>query len=133
MDSELFKLCKEVYRYTLWETDTRVVNLRGEHRLFTESEWAALPARFIDSYFLYTSDHLLGKLPEYLERETRAARIASTGERIQLTLQVRHIQGEWEADYYIGDYQEYGSILEDTPLKALLKLTLALHEAGELK
>lgn len=112
---ELFELCKQVYDATGWTPPRK--SERGTWKI------------------LYTSDYLLEKLPKFLERETRHGRITGSGESIDMRLQLREVGYEWEADYYHEESytQEYGNILTTTPLKALLKLTLALNEAGELK
>ena len=67
---------------------------------------------------LYTSDYLLGKLKEYFTYEN------------EIDFGVYYLReiNEWEALV-----QDKGASTADTPLKALLKLTLALHEAGELE
>ena len=96
--SELFELCKEVYKRTGWETD-ELLSHRGLVRV---------P--------LYTSDYLLEKLEE-----------ASTEYNVQVYYSV--VNKYWKALWV-----NYGSpSIANTPLKALLKLTIALSEAGELK
>ena len=66
-----------------------------------------------DGQPLYTSDYLLEKLPETYNKQ-------------ELTLW-RSGVSSWRAGYSPTE-----SYRDDTPLKALLKLTIALSEAGEL-
>lgn len=106
MDKELFELCKRVYEATGWENDPYKKHInkaeKYEHR-YGESA-------------IYTSDYLLEKLPR--SYDGYPVTVGSIGEN------------DWQAWYYNED----GNIqqIADTPLKALLKLTLALKEAGEL-
>lgn len=104
MDNELFELCKEVYNRTQWEG---------------EGVWGTLPQDFgKDSQArVYTSDYLLEKLPKK-----------------NIMLSFDEISGTWRtiycADIFSTDRFRGNA---DTPLKSLLKLTKALHDAGELK
>lgn len=114
MDNKLFELCKSVYEKTGWKTGQWYENnvWEGNEKLVSTER----------TYPLYTSDYILEKLP----KETRFG-------TPQLIWYARH----WEACYTDAFdslwNQELKSHAADTPLKALLKLTLALHEAGELK
>ena len=108
MDNELFELCKQVYEKTgLGENLQRYEDGKG------------VPYRNIP---LYTSDYLLEKLPLRI------------GRGCWLTLcPLDSAKREWEVGYYnltknFNIYVRYAN----TPLKALLLLTLALSEAGEL-
>lgn len=114
--SELFELCKEVYELTKWEGTYSVyesfTDSNGNEQcniMNTDSPYLA-PHQYQTP--LYTSDYLLEKLPPTIvargEAFSTATRIAATPKQLIGT----------EAD---------------TPLKALLKLTIALSEAGELK
>ena len=105
---ELFDLCKQVYKATGWENDPYIKHLnkapKYEHRYGNAS--------------IYTSDYLLEKLPRQIEG-------------IPLCLwAVGH--SDWTAEYDgTGQFEgvnERISMSSDTPLKALLKLTLKLHE-----
>ncbi|MCO4274300.1 hypothetical protein NG701_07635 [Pseudarthrobacter sp. HLT3-5] len=118
MDSELFDLCKEVYRRTGWKmTDNYYFyawTTKG-HKLtdVTEKKYRG---KGYDDVPLFTTDYLLEKLPEVL--------ITNSYER-----------GEWIAGTY-GWYDGIGWLdkeVSDTPLKALLKLAIALDDAKELK
>lgn len=104
--SELFELCKEVYERTEWEDDL-------DH--FDAGDTP-----------IYNSDYLLEKLPNKIEGEH------SIG---WLTLSPMNKE-TWSAGYeadYIDDIDDYKLERSGTPLKALLKLTIALSEAGELE
>lgn len=122
MDTELFELNHKVYDLTgwaskLWDTPQmiavgkknkflQIVN-NGEFNLFE-----------LDHFIpLYTSDYLLEKLPKEINDETPG-------------VYWNKVQEGWCGDY--GNMQRF-AVYSDTPLKALLKLTIALHEAGELK
>lgn len=106
-DTELYELCKEVYKRTKWDDYCEYWSFGGEYTVDKDSmtsievQTAIIP--------LYISDYLLEKLPnDVILKKTED-----------------------------GDYRSYApktipikSILSDTPLKALLKLTIALSEAG---
>ena len=120
-DTELFNLCKTVYEQTGW---------RG-----TQSEYETYFNTHNElSYFgdfqapLYTSDYLLKKLEVvgYVDGPSKG-----------VELMMDHHNG-WGWLAHIPEYYyKYGGDkwvgFSDTPLKALLKLTIALHKAGELK
>ena len=126
--SELFELCKEVYERTGWKYTIGKFHNDGSYDGYVghrgiaytpnpqNAEW--LPKNIP----LYTSDYLLEKLPSSLKDEY--------GDLYRLT--VREIGDYWSAKYVyynVGMWHRHGS----TPLKALLRLTIALSEAGELK
>lgn len=105
--SELYELCKEVYeRFPDW-----VVTEYPSDWIMTEAPNnrgglnKACP--------LYTSDYLLEKLNE-----------------LPFAVNVHNLNSKWMAAYQLGAFTE--PKFADTPLKALLKLTIALSEAGEL-
>lgn len=108
--SELAELCKKVYEKTGW--------IVGDESW----EWHTTTDAKLDSMFIapkYYTDYLLEKLPEW----TRVQKIGNdTGK----------YSASYELDYTtsLGDTALVGS--SDTPLNALLKLTIALSEAGEL-
>jgi hypothetical protein len=110
MDKELWKLCKQVY---------------ARSDLVCEA-WP------LDKYTpLYTTDYLLEKLPQWVE--------PSKNEPHLLTLQPNPIGPGWQALYRLSvatptsDRRHAEEIhTADTPLKALLKLALALTRRGEL-
>jgi hypothetical protein len=108
-DQELFELCKKVYELTGWMMelgDKGYVNTLTDHPRIE-----VMNQQFTAGWCpLYTSDYLLEKLKNY-----------------DLNMYYFHDEG-WRYSVNDGDY-EVGS---DTPIKALLKLTIALHEAGEV-
>jgi len=124
MDKELFELCKEVYEITEWETerfywsDTRnpdkyIESLRKLQIIDYKPRW--LNGKDNEDKHvvpLYTSDYLLEKLPN------TSYQMDVTSAGVKLT------------SFYTDEKWE--TVHSDTPLKALLKLTLALHKAGEL-
>lgn len=113
MDNELSELCKEVYEKTGWDKSTEIIrkySLNKVPSVFTRPpkgmELGVLSGTIEWQAPLYTSDYLLQKLPKKTWIKHSELWVANLG-RLHLT--------------------------SDTPLKALLKLTLALHQAGELK
>lgn len=105
-DQELFDLCKQVYEATGWD-DTEKRHPYGG---------VTLP--------LYNSDYLLEKLPKYLEIHGKRA------DDYLLYLRPNFNTEKWTAYYHgVGEYMPF-FIEADTPLKALLKLTIALHKEG---
>jgi hypothetical protein len=116
--SELFELCKEVYkRFPDWNTGQWIDYHEGKFTIYTVSD-----NRYGDYVCpLYTSDYLLEKLPATLNDDE--------GDTYGLTVHI--VGGDWLANYAfdnVGMWHRYGT----TPLKALLELTIALSEAGEL-
>lgn len=113
MDNELFELCKEVYKRTGWGDD--------DLYYYTEKtfEWRIVNEQAThDDIPLYTSDYLLEKLPHFIKLEQASGGYTPNG---------------WYAEKIRSQDHDYkASVKADTPLKSLLKLTLALHEAGEL-
>lgn len=121
-NTELFELCKEVYEKTGWDNTLggglRWLLLRnGDYDTFRFSDAEAyqgsnaIKDKWSDGIPLYTSDYLLEKLHGQIDINLYS-----------------WAGGNWRADAGEGDFSRGG----DTPLLALLKLTLALHEAKEL-
>ena len=120
MDNECFELCKEVYkRFPEWDdtqngyyfVDSREP-LLYDNDVFAvkdDDQWWGQMAFLAPQY---TSDYLLEKLPPTSVARGVAFSVAT---RIAAT------------------YEQLIGAEGDTPLKALLKLTIALSEAGELK
>ena len=103
---ELFELCKQVYEATGWKgLGRRYINEPLE-----KDDWIPI----------YTSDYLLEKLPKSLNRYGLFELAPTRAETM------------WSAGYWTNDRLETFSVIGDTPLKALLKLTLNLHEEGIL-
>lgn len=111
---ELFELCKKCYEATGWkDTHSRLDD--SNHTVRNEGNEVLLGTKQVP---LYTSDYILEKLPPIIERNC-------------------FTMIKDKNDRYEAGYAEYGSITSrgdesDTPLKALLKLTLRLHEDGLL-
>ncbi|MDQ0825397.1 hypothetical protein QFZ60_001570 [Arthrobacter sp. B2I5] len=138
-DPELFELCKEVYKRIGWagtvesyysEYDSKT----QEHSnvvILDEGTWAEATGVSSSAICpLYTSDYLLEKLPKSLT--------TIYGKAYPLSPLVMA-----SGDYYYAMYKHDMTgpnsaettfeVEADTPLKALLKLTIALADAGELK
>lgn len=114
-DQELFELCKEVYeRKPEWD------DLPDDNEWITERGVLGYKREGIAP--LYTSHYLLEKLEE---------------KHYQLRLEHNHSDMNWYAYFagknlrYLFDKDDDWDMGADTPLKALLKLAIALHEAGE--
>lgn len=112
--SELFELCKEVETRTSWEDTTSAylwVEAHDTYELDNGNPLAfghpPIPA--------YTSDYLLERLEDKSPTLTH--------------FHDEKIERRWGANTWTSIETGYA----DTPLKALLKLTIALSEAGELK
>jgi hypothetical protein len=133
MDTELFELCKDVYKRTGWDRYT----LDGRIEQYIEKAYFTIDGILQDSVVerykllkeqfvcpFYTSDYLLEKMPKTLnDQHSSTVGAAWNG-----------ITDDWQADYG-GEAFDGLAMVEhsDTPLKALLKLTVALDDAGELK
>lgn len=126
-DTELFELCKEVYKRTGWdefflaknETEAARNGLIDDFRL-------VLPRRIGDGVWespLYTSDYLLGKLPHntYLLKDIWLTKpMPSYGYTAKCSNNFREDISKRFAEV----------AFDKSPLKALLKLTIALDDAG---
>ncbi len=127
-DNDLFELCKEVYEKTEWDGTDKYWHILISHDMKTWRE-PRLQDYKPDNLFgmrivpLYTSDYLLEKLPSHITSEwDNSFELWNSGD-------------EWVAGYEYADTEAIDNShtqFADTPLKSLLKLTLALHEAGEL-
>jgi uncharacterized membrane protein len=107
LDQELFELCKQVYEKTGWRDG--LMCIYGDLESEVQGFYYPIVA------YEYTSDYLLEKL-----QPVKAD--------YNLTVQYSVVGRVWKAFH-----RNYGSpSTSDTPLKALLKLTLALSKAGEL-
>lgn len=128
MDNELFELCKEVYVNTGWETERSYWSDTRDPSKYIEAVRELKVIDYKPKWLngkdnednhvvpLYTSDYLLEKLPKDIDSYT-------------IGVVWSNIQESWRGEY--GNNEHY-VVHADTPLKALLKLTLALNEAGEL-
>ncbi len=126
---ELFKLCKEVYELTGWnDTQNGYYFVDGEQPLLynkdnfhiSKEPWWRHMAYLSPAY---TSDYLLEKLPSPLIFDENDCAI-----EVRRTKKDKYM---WSANIR-HSYGQYFKQIADTPLKALLKLTIALSEAGEL-
>lgn len=123
-DNELFELCKEVYERTRW-TDT--LQCIWNSKIDTVSDYSrhwAEKHNYPAYAPLYTTDYLLEKLPRQIM--SKPLEIYGYDEESGMYL-VRYDVME-----LVPSNQGWYGARADTPLKALLKLTIALHEAGEL-
>ena len=112
--SELFELCKEVYRRHQFWAGTDMIFGKEVGR-----DWRIMPLTLRipkhNRIPLYTSDYLLEKLLPITSIQLK--RKASGDIRL----------------FYFPEKPDYATYDYDTPLKCLLALTIALSEAGELK
>lgn len=148
MDNELFKLCKEVRDRTEWRLLTvgsrfyvAKPAIQGKRRVELYDKYKILPIEEIlndyggeamdedkDSFIpIYTSDYLLDKLEDvpvdYHLMDSPSVEIHFGGRKRKFAYRCRA---------YLGFDKDY-TVYADTLLKALLKLTIALSETGELK
>lgn len=114
-DPELLKLCKAVYEATGWENG-EWTNDSGDY-VNPASELIREGIHFP----LYDSDYLLEKLPKTLKRY-------GTFELVPTRANLM-----WSAGYWTHNRLDTFSVIGDTPLKALLNLTIRLSEEGLLK
>lgn len=120
---ELFELCRQVYEATGWTMDKAPMfhNVAGGLAVISWEDYYSGKYTSVPPYPipLYTSDYLLEKLPKVLWlNSTTSAKLFmdATG----------HFGG------FMFYYALTGGVIKclgeaDTPLKALLKLTLELH------
>lgn len=140
--SELYELCKEVYEKTKWEGTYNVyesfTDSNGNEQcniINTDSPYLALHQYQTP---LYTSDYLLEKLPPSIQSKEYAGKPAFLWTRKEDDVLDKYPEGRITcfAWYFVtgivDGVSDYG-VHADTPLKALLRLTIALSEAGELK
>ena len=108
--SELHQLCKKVYELTGWEAPETYKAEDGN----PENDWQA-----------YDTDYLLEKLPEEVKKRVL---VVTNGDRPHAGYAERDNYGDYTLDEYYWKNAQYS----DEVRKALLKLTIALSEAGEL-
>ena len=123
-NTELFELCKEVYERTGWSADMD----RGVDYVWCHETLTRLPIDWDTSDVhlhipLYTSDYLLEKLPEEVDR---GLLVVTNGDRPHAGYAQRDQYGDTSLSRNFYKRAQYS----DTPLKALLKLVIALHDAG---
>lgn len=113
IDPELFELCKEVYkRFPDWSTGNWIDYNEGKFTVYGVSD------NRYGGYVcpLFNSDYLLEVLPAHTS--------------VKSFLVNKKNGARFMAEHCIDG--RFRNFVADTPLKALLKLTTALHEAGEL-
>ena len=117
--SELFELCKKVYEKTGWTV--------GDESW----DWHTTTDAKLDSMFVspkYYTDYLLEKLPKF----SPVAKDAYLTVMEKQTPKDKREDFYWTAGYFSGYGWSYTG-QSDTPLKALLRLAIALHDSGALK
>lgn len=141
-DQELFELCKQVYEATGWKDDSIDYYMRFHKpakRAFKVNRWeydedsrryhgAPAAEQFREENEvapLYTSDYLLEKLPVHVDDGVRVQNLV---QEVETYYPYRQKNNVYSAYYKGSDFNEYS----DTPLKALLKLTIALHKENLL-
>ena len=121
MDKELFELCKEVYEKTGWEDfklNNWYIDPKKNYQIVPFTEDTEAP--------LYTSDYLLEKLPKYIEN--------NGSDFLMAWLSMDNLgEDGWQFGYRVGAAKPLIKATADTPLKALLRLVIALHKAGQLQ
>ena len=121
-DTELFELCKSVYEATRWgiggDNETESFYVGNEQTGYNRRFIRGVP-RVSNTYPYYTSDYLLEKLPK----------IVPLYGPFELVPTMRNTR--WSAGYWSRNRLDTLSVVSDTPLKALLRLALALNEAKE--
>jgi hypothetical protein len=122
-DNELFTLSKQVYKKTGWGT-TRP---HTSTHIFYDQDGQTF------SYPIYDSDYLLERLPKAVERSRIKWYLELSPQHNTKPWIADYVHNEYENNYYEDNYYLFDSNQADTPIKALLLLTLALAEAGELK
>lgn len=148
IDQELFNLCREVFEKTGWGWESgsplthnwylphgKAIRAYAAKHHQPQDHEAQLP--------LYTSDYLLENLPEEIFNEEFEYYWRFTMKKGLGGYIVDYENRMWVRDHKSSltsrgiEHESMQSwkepIYSDTPLKALLKLWLALHEAGELK
>lgn len=133
--SELYELCKEVYKLTKLGSKypdwikldgMKLVYVRsnGKHETVDWSSDLVMGEKWGDWLVpLYTSDYLLEKLQSWFY-DMGASDFGQFYVTILADACIAKVRS------HDDDFSEQASA--DTPLKALLKLTIALSEAGEL-
>ncbi len=130
--SELYELCKKVYELTGWKgTQTFAVQSDDDTPFTVSNEHTELGHKIYRVAYLYTSDYLLEKLQQLANTDRNQLHLftdTNNGYSAKMTIS----GGSYgEEDYHWYEISDgYG---HRTPVLALLKLTIALSEAGELK
>ena len=124
-DNELFELCKQVYRATGWDESENVWYANGGD---VSHESPLLSRRMVFdkplSVPLYTSDYLLEKLQQSLKHKNDQITVFNDSKGWSAKLNINFIDDD-DIYHHREVNDSYG---HDTPLIALLKLTLKLYE-----
>ena len=107
MDNELSKLCERVSQISGWE----------DQSYYNGHSYVPL----------YTSDYILEKLPLSIN-----AGLSRAVDMFLVIDRPKSLKYQYRAFYTAPSYGKRHEVIAGTPRKALLKLTIALHEAGEL-
>jgi len=120
-DQELFDLCKKVYELTKWETkDLYWLVTRGGQ----SSIWKWVNAKeFSDRVPVYNSDYLLEELPKSIGAYGLEMWSYPSGDGVAFGY-YDTLNRRW--------HHKIPQRGDKLPLKALLKLTIALSEDGQL-
>lgn len=133
--SELYELCREVYKRTGWRQEPDISFL---YKYWDDyDELCVISIEEADDTLVpaYASDYLLEKLPRHIEYKKSVYHLT--------VMNGNRGDDNWIADYYtfahtsrrgwyMANKVEPKMTEAGTPLKALLKLIIALSEAGEL-
>lgn len=128
-DTELFELCKQVYEKTGWKGgDSFITTIGGKWISDSKKGWYDETIGADGFYPLYTSDYLLEKLPPVIQDP-----YDKIFKHIQMWVNGdKSTHAGYVEPYAHGDKVTYAQE-SDKMRKTLLKLTLALHESGELR
>lgn len=141
MGEELIELCKEVYkRLPKWKDTVQFLWLDDSHHI-THPEWDTIETATHDmggkGTPLYTSDYLLEKLPQFIRFdgfEMSRLEVCPAGYGKEYKTPNYTPKCPYVAEWCAGYHTKHGEIIKlgvsDTPRKALLKLVIALDDAG---
>lgn len=139
MEKELFELCNQVYEATKFETGewfeiTENLIVTDEDKYIMEQDTVDTPYDFIPRY---TSDYLLEKLPQFIRFdgfEMSRLEVCPAGYGKEYKTPNYTPKRPYVAEWCAGYSTKHGEIIKlgvsDTPRKALLKLVIALDDAG---
>ena len=133
--NELFELCKQAYEATGWKYTIGRFHDDGSYDGYVGHKGVAYTPNPQDAEWLpkdiplYTSDYLLEKLPRAVKFYGDPASMSGSGYSY-LSIE-RPVASNWCASYRYEGYPIHCGF-GDTPLEALLRLTLKLHEEGLL-